>query len=238
MLVETLEQIGAPCRTGLEKQDAQAREALEDTATDDRRGREHDIERELERVERRVRIDEALVAEARASRVEPDRNVELLGKRKDRIVLRVVGVPLEHGARHGDRHEPELGDRAARLVERVGHRSQRERRASPSGDRARRSSTSRASRCTHDSTRSRARDPRRRRARAPRSRRAPRRRCPLRPCRRAARAGRPRLRASARPRGCPRGPTHHDRSPAGRGALRAGTASCRGRRGRAGDGGR
>ena len=170
--------------------------------------------------------------------MEADRNVELLGERKDRIVLRVVGVPFEHRARHGDRHEPELGDRAARLVERVGHRSQRERRRplqpigrggavrrqpvvvrTTAGDReieiregVEPERRRRVEHCDIDALFVHVDEPRVRIDR--------------------------RRRASARPRGSPRAPTRHDRSRAGRGALRARSASCRGRRGRAGAGDR
>jgi hypothetical protein len=79
-------------------------------------------------VQRRVVVDEAVVREPGAARVEPERDVELLGERVHGLVRLAVGVVVAHGARERQRDEPEVGDDAAGFLEGVGERLQRQRR--------------------------------------------------------------------------------------------------------------
>ena len=120
--------------------------------------------------------------------------------RTDRVVLVAVGVALADGARHGDRHEPELGPRTRRASSSASrHRLQRERRRAlqPVG---RGGAVRRQPVVVRAAARDREVDVVERvEARGWPRRRAPRRRCPRRPCRRAGPSGRCRRRAGWSP---------------------------------------
>ena len=121
VLVEPFEEVGRPTDPRFEQRNAQARESFEDPPAQHGGHGEHDVERELERVELRVCVDEVLVGEASSAGVKAHRYVEVLGQLVQREVLRIVGIALAHCARHGDRHEPEIAHRSfgfrARVVD-------------------------------------------------------------------------------------------------------------------------
>ena len=80
MLVETFEVVRRPADARFEHRDPQARVAREHPAAHDRRDGKHDVHRELEGVELRVRVHEPMMGESSSAGVEAQRHVQLLGE--------------------------------------------------------------------------------------------------------------------------------------------------------------
>ena len=202
LLVQALEPERGPPAAGLEEDRAQARVALQHAERDELGAGQHLLEGvgdgvQDQRVERAVRAERG--HDHRASLVDPDGHIELLGHVPQRVVGAVAQRAAETGVgTHEPGHEAELGDGAAQFAA-PPHRGPggggRPRRRG--GGRPPRS-RSPASRCRPGPVRRPRPGPRRRRSTARSSGRGRPGRCPRRPCRPVGPRGRTR-RAAPRP---------------------------------------